>query len=157
MSDDHHVTLQILAIKAGSIANYCDRAEHCEEVDRGWVIHAAEVFRDHAFEIAKMAGVELVSTWAQALDLSMDSDTLYGDKIGKVKQPWLQIAQQRHDRRYELDVVGQSGYDQLRHRALEASVLVGDFAREGPTVEIALRLLQIGLRLPTIMRVKLGA
>lgn len=145
------VTLAVLAMKSGGVANYCDHAEHCEPVDRGWVITAAQVFREQAAVIAKDAGVDLLATY----DAGRGRTMLKGDPP---RPDWaaLQVLQFGDDREHQPDVIGQSGYDQLRHRAFEVAVVVGDFAVEGPTPAIALKLLKAGLRLPTIMRVKLG-
>lgn len=122
-----------LARAAAAVANYCDHAEHLEEVDRAVIAATGRELRALAVEVAAAHGIDIVAIYRERLEAVERRHPLYPaggfaavDAISAAAT-WrdLQIAQREHDRNYHPDVFGLSRYEQLRHYAFHLAKLAG--------------------------------
>jgi hypothetical protein len=154
------------AVASALINNYCDRAEHCETVERDWVLEAAREFRAIAFQIALEQDTDIIAAYAQRMLQIQKRNVLFDRHTTDVRMAptWraLQLIQVEHDRAYHPDVFGLTKIDQLRHYAFHAAKLAGALARaaqgELSEEEAARRvpdLLLFGVKLSTVMSEKL--
>lgn len=134
------------ATAAALISNYCDHIEHVEEADRRWVLTAAEEFRTIACVLAISGELRLHDDWNQKISR---------DPITRTMR-CMQIAQAEYDREHHPDVFGRSRYEQLRHHAIKATVLLGRLCDSAVTDrELAIEFWSLGLRVSTVMHQKL--
>jgi hypothetical protein len=142
-----------LAPAAALVANYCDHAEHVEELSRDWIAEAAETLQSVVVRVAGELGlnpIEIYGARLRAIEarnvLANDGSPDGGASVAAAKT-WrdLQLVQVEHDRYYHPDVLGLSKADQLRHYAFHLAKLVGAFAAS--TDEIELR----EVRLPDVL------
>lgn len=129
--------LRRVAIAAGEAALYCDRSEHAEQADVGWLQKASDELRETAVRVAESLEVDLLIVYARRLGeveakspfrLAADFD---GVTAARTAVTWrgVQRAQALHDREYHPDVVGLTRLDQARHCALHVAKLCGWYAR----------------------------
>ena len=157
-----------LAPAAASVANYCDHAEHVEDLDRAWIADAAEQLQACGFRLADELNIDLVELYIKRLAAIEDRNVLSydrspkGDVAGRQAKTWrdLQIVQAAHDRYYHPDVLGLSKSEQLRHYAFHLAKLVGAFAASDDEAELRDRrlpdVLLFAIKLRTVIGLRLG-
>lgn len=115
----------------GTLARFCDRAEHNEGVDRDLVVTAGAELRMTATALIRDNGADILDAYAfrlaqlEARHPLAGADLFEADKeIHRVKT-WreLQRAQARHDAVYHPDVSGLAKIEQLRHYTLHLAKL----------------------------------
>lgn len=157
----------VLAPIAASVANYCDRIEHNEEVDRAWVQGAGNQLRQLADRVAADSGKSIIDLYAERLGEIEARNVLGhpgafdGHHAALEARTWrdLQVVQADHDRHYHPDVVGLAKLDQLRHYALHLAKIAGAFAEPRDHTELFGRRLPdallFGLKLATVTGARL--
>jgi hypothetical protein len=133
-----------LAPAAALVANYCDHAEHVEEVDAAWIAEASDTLRKVALSLSAELGVSLIDAYTARLQAIEARNVLSfdGSPDGSVAalqaKSWrdLQIVQAAHDRYYHPDVLGLAKSDQLRHYAFHLAKLVAAFAASDDIEEL---------------------
>jgi hypothetical protein len=156
-----------MAGAAADVARYCDRAEHCDEVDREWVLRAGDTCRTAAFRLSRAGGVEIRQLYAARLDRIEENQILGTARNVSAAESIrnadtlraLQTAQAEHDRVYHPDVYGLSRINQLRHYSFHVTKLVGAIADliveptdwEDFFVRRVPDMLLFGIKLPTVM------
>lgn len=161
-----------LAICAGSVATYCDHAEHNEPVQSSWVIGAGQRMRGLALAVGVDAGLDIVGLYAQRLahiesaNVRFGPGSFDGATAARTAGTWreLQLVQLEHDQVYHSDVVGLSRAAQLHHYAFHLAKLSGAFARraagEADDDEVVVRrlpdILLFGIKLATVMAERLA-
>lgn len=131
------------AILSGTVANYCDHAEHVEasEEDRKSVIEAAVSLRGLAITIVKHESQDLQALYADRIEevenrhptvIPEEPKEIDGKKLILEAKTWrdLQRAQVAHNRFYNPDVLGLSRNNQLRHYALHLAKLGKSLAEQ---------------------------
>lgn len=160
-----------LARLAADVANYCDHAEHNEEVSRSWILSTAAELRQLAMGVARAENIDLLATYGERLlaietkNVLNSAESFDGRVAVQQAHTWrdLQLVQIQHDRFFHPDVLGLHKLDQLRHYSLHLSKLAGAFARwamnEVDEAEIISRRLPdallFGIKLSTVMGEKL--
>ncbi len=130
------VALREVALAAGLVANYCDRAEHLEQLDRAWISQAGATLRGQAMALGAATGLDVWRAYARRLGSIEDRHVLRasvpfdGEAEAAAATTWseLQTVQAEHDRWYHPDVTGLARSDQLRHYAFHLSKLAGAIA-----------------------------
>jgi hypothetical protein len=157
-----------LAPAAAAVANFCDRVEHNELVDRDWVVDAGTGLRELATEMARAVELPVIELYAERLGEIEARNVLGhpgaydGHRAALDARTWrdLQVVQATHDRHYHPDVSGLSKAEQLRHYALHLAKIVGAFAQPRGADELVHRRLPdtllFGIKLATVMGVRLG-
>jgi hypothetical protein len=116
--------LEELAVVAGSIATYLDKAEHLEATDVASVARAASKLRSVAVSIAQAHGLDMLELYASRLGQIERANVLHDPdatgfvaaKAAKVHSlRGLQLLQLEHDRQYHPDVFGRPRDEQLHH------------------------------------------
>lgn len=128
-------TLELAVATAGA-ANYCDHAEHNEEVECLWITDAGRVARRLACAIAADADIDLLDFYANRLrtietrNPLSDRQGFDGSEAAMKARNWrqLQLVQVEHDRHYHPDVFGLSRFAQLNHYTLHLAKLTGALA-----------------------------
>lgn len=153
---------------AAAVANYCDHAEHNEDVETTWVTDAGEGLARLAFDLADVSGLYLVDLYADRLGAIEERNVLArpggfdGRAAALATKTWreLQLVQAAHDREYHPDVVGLARLDQLRHYAFHLAKLVGAFASFDDSADLVSRRLPdallFAIKLRTVMGKRLG-
>lgn len=116
---------------AGTLATYCDRAEHSEVVDRQSVTAAARSLRCLAVATSHETGCDLHALYGERISEieqrhpAFTDDMFDGASTVRIAKTWaqLQSAQYRHDKAYHPDVIGLAKWDQVRHYTLHISKL----------------------------------
>ncbi|MDP9136392.1 MAG: hypothetical protein M3N56_16370 [Actinomycetota bacterium] len=154
------------------MANYADRAEHNEAIDRRWVLDSAEELQAVAGEIAAAEGLDLLELYAERLaaietQSALDGEQAPGARAIRDARTWrdLQLAQAKHDQLFHPDVVGLMKSQQLQHYALHLIKITGALARrcesESPSQEVLSRrlpdLLLFSVKLHTVMNSRMAA
>jgi len=142
-----------LAPAAAQVANFCDHAEHVEDLDRSWIEEAASTLETCGFHLAADLGVDLIDLYTSRLAAIEARNPFHFDRspdgavAAKAAKTWreLQLVQIAHDRYYHPDVLGLSKTEQLRHYAFHLAKLVGAFAASEDETELQDR------RLPDVL------
>jgi hypothetical protein len=129
---------------AAQVANYCDHAEHLEEVRREWITAAADKLQECAEQLAAEVGLDLLDLYAKRLgqiearNVLGNEEAPDGSAAAASATSWreLQLVQVAHDRYYHPDVLGLSKAEQLRHYAFHLAKLVGAFATSEDSEEL---------------------
>lgn len=116
---------------AGTLATYCDRAEHSEVADRQSVTAVALSLRSLAVATCHDTGFDLHTLYAERISEierrhpAFADDMFDGASMVRIAKTWaqLQSAQYRHDQAYHPDVIGLAKWEQLRHYTLHISKL----------------------------------
>ena len=163
--------LRRVAIAAGHVALYCDRSEHAEEADVGWLQSSAEGLREAATGVSEALEIDLPTSYARRLG-EVETKSPFrttanfdGVREARAAATWrgLQEVQSWHDREYHPDVVGLARLDQVRHCALHVAKLCSWYAR-GASSEVAAKeivdrrladTLLFGLKLASLANVQL--
>jgi hypothetical protein len=166
--DDFRAFALAAAPHAGSVANYCDHAEHNEVVEREWVVGAADALCELALSFATRHGLDLVELYAQRLGAIESANVLHDDggvdgaAGARAARTWrdLQLVQVAHDCGYHPDVIGLARADQLRHYAFHLAKIVGAFAGSDDRDELVERRLPdtllFAIKLKTVMAERLA-
>ena len=125
-----------LARASAAVANFCDHAEHNEQVELSWVRDSARRLREIACEAAAEEGLDLRGIYAARLRAIEEKNPLGspdspdGGTAVETAETWrdLQLAQAAHDRYYHCDVIGLTKAHQLLHYALHLAKLAGAYA-----------------------------
>lgn len=165
--------LRRVAIAAGQAALYCDRSEHAEAAEVGWLQSAAEGLREAAVSVSEAFEVDLPIGYARRLgEVEARSPfrttaSFDGVRAARAATTWreLQEVQSWHDREYHPDVVGLARLDQVRHCALHVAKLCGWYA-QAVSSEVAAKeivdhrladTLLFGLKLASLANVQLSS
>ena len=125
-----------LANASALVADYCDKAEHNEQVQQEWILRASEILRKSSidFAVAIEQGLfELYAARLESIERRGVAGTLPeafdGGSSARQATSWgdLQTVQNLHDRHYHPDVVGLAKCDQLRHHAFHLAKLCAAF------------------------------
>lgn len=163
--------MRSLAIAAGDVALYCDRAEHAEQAPVELIADSAERLRTLSVELCEALGLDLPTLYAEriaAVELrnpTRDAAGYDGGRAALAARSWrqLQVVQVRHDRAYHPDVISMGKGGEVRHCALHVAKLAGWYAR-GLRSEDCLReiadqrvadTLIFGLKLTTLAGIRL--
>jgi hypothetical protein len=164
--------LRRVADAAGEAALYCDRSEHAEATETGWLLNSADGLREAALGVSAAHGVDLVLSYAHRLG-EVETKSPFrttarfdGVRAAREASTWrqLQEVQSWHDREYHPDVVGLARLDQVRHCTLHVAKLCGWYAR-AVSSEVAVKevidrrladTLLFGLKLATLANVQLS-
>jgi hypothetical protein len=156
-----------LAPTAAAVANYCDRIEHNEPVDRDWVLDSGRRLREITVQIAADADMSIIDLYAERLGEIEARNVLGrpgaydGHHAALSARTWrdLQLVQADHDHHYHPDVIGLAKIEQLRHYALHLAKIVGAFAEPRDQAELLGRRLPdallFGIKLATVMGARL--
>jgi hypothetical protein len=129
--DDVQNAVRTLVRVTGSLAQFCDRAEHNEGTDRAIVSAAGEALRGCALSLLRARAVDPVAAYAERL-ASMEARHPLGgagvfdaDEQIPLAKTWrdLQRFQAQHDAVYHPDVCGLAKIEQLRHYTLHLAKL----------------------------------
>lgn len=128
--------LRRLAQVAGSLATYCDHAEHLEEADRTAIAASGAALRELSLELARSVGASAVDLYSVRLGQIERRHPLFpaggfdGGAAAAAAKTWrdLQTVQSEHDRHYHPDVTGLSRYEQLRHYTFHVAKIAGAIA-----------------------------
>jgi hypothetical protein len=116
---------------SGTLATYCDRAEHSEGADRDVIKDAARELRRVAVDASRSTGYDLQALYAERLAGIEARHPAFGDglfdgaeEVRRAKS-WAQLqnVQYRHDLTYHPDVAGLAKWDQVRHYTLHTAKL----------------------------------
>lgn len=154
---------------AASVARYCDRAEHCEEVDRGWIVHSGELLRTVAVEAALHLELELRRIYAERLRHVENRSPIPAQFDGHSEAlratTWhdFQVVQFTHDVYFHPDVHGMSRLDQLRHYSFHLGKIANNFVELDSATEASTEFRErrlpdtflFGIKLATLVSQKL--
>lgn len=129
--DDVRDAVRTLVRVTGSLAQFCDRAEHNEGSDRAVVSAAGDALRGCALALLRTRGADPVAAYAERLAAMESRHPLGGtglfdaDEQITLAKTWrdLQRFQARHDAVYHPDVCGLAKIEQLRHYTLHLAKL----------------------------------
>lgn len=115
----------------GTLARFCDRAEHNEGTERDIVATAGAELRGDAVHLLRVCGADAVDSYASRLARLESRHPLAGaglfeaDETIRHAKTWraIQQGQARHDAVYHPDVNGLAKIDQLRHYTLHLAKL----------------------------------
>lgn len=124
-------TSRTLVRLTGTLARFCDRAEHNEGAERSIVAAAGAELRTTASVLLRACDVDPINSYAARLGALEARHPLYGaglfdaDETIREVKTWrmLQRGQARHDAVYHPDVNGLAKIDQLRHYTLHLAKL----------------------------------
>lgn len=130
-ADRLDIAARTLVRVTGTLARFCDRAEHNEGVSRDLIITAGEDLRMTAMALLRDHGIDPLDAYASRLAQIEARHPLAGANLFEADQEiryvktWreLQRAQARHDAVYHPDVAGLAKIDQLRHYTLHLAKL----------------------------------
>lgn len=165
------VALVELALAAGEVALYCDRAEHAEEADVALLRSCAERLLNLSVRTSQALRCDVFVLYATRLGAVerraavVPGGAFDGAAAAAAAETWrdLQHVQAAHDRDHHPDVMGLARLDQVRHCAFHVAKIVSWAARAREDdrdlphvrdVRIPDALL-FGLKLATLARVRL--
>lgn len=129
--DDVPDAVRTLVRVVGSLAQFCDRAEHNEGTERASVSAAGEALRECGVALLRARAVDPVAAYAERLASMETRHPLGGAGVFDAHEQiplaktWrdLQRFQVRHDAVYHPDVCGLAKIEQLRHYTLHLAKL----------------------------------